>query len=215
MWYKVKKIYIYQNWQEKQVRPKVFEFSYSFWGKTVSKIKEDGWDSWYNTENMATNNNWLYYWVSQTTTWVLAINCKTPIDLSKAKLVILQSTWFAAITNSVGVIFWLWNVSSNWVSSLYQYIWYGQHYLRQSYNMIYNRNYTTTAEITLTNTIDLVNKTFTFFSSAWNYEYTWTITDRIVSIIRTQKSINVSIDKSQQWVSSNLILKNIYLKIEY
>lgn len=66
MWYKVNKIYIYQNWQEKQVRPKqIFEYSYDFRGKTISQLTADWFIVWSwgscDSEWFYTNSNWSSY----------------------------------------------------------------------------------------------------------------------------------------------------------
>ena len=244
MWYKLKKIYIRANNQEKQVRPHVpapavYEINYDLrWGNLADL--QAAWFDWVAV-------NWWYQftsdWLQQTSTgndkWVSVY--KTGLDLTNAKKITIRSLWYwyrSSWSNGKDVALIqseaftptindrpsvryprrLWNIVPNTNSASYcnQWIYYA------------NSSWTETAisqtsirtiqswDTTLELILDLDNKTVNFTHS-WANNNSWNaiLTDAQITEIRWMKS---AVWNWWRWYSSNDAyerLKEVYLKIEY
>lgn len=191
MWYKVKRIMMWQNWVEKQVRPYKYEYSYDFRNKTTTQLANDWFlnVSWLTTGSSGiTATNWT------------AVQCQISwlaTAMSKAKKLTLELKTY--ITNTSAITSWLLLVKdTNNSNNIWFY--YDQTYFAITANSseIYKPSHTkSTGDKTITCVFDFVNKTY-----SWNYvwgngAFSWTLTDAQISAVRNNWYIYMPV----QWTS--------------
>ena len=236
MWYKLKKIYMWVNNVEKQVRPPrpaAYEISYDLrWGNLADL--QAAWFDWILT-------SWSYVftsdWLQQTSssndrvTWVY----KTWLDLTNAKKITAQSVgywYFASWSNGKEIklakgltmnrndMF----INPRW-DTYFTYSnnnWYRNSelpYVNASWtSTVLSRGIATSAswEDTITLTIDFENKTIEW-KVAWTNNYTLSanLTDEQYNSTRNMTAIYWWWWRWYHTYDSYERLKEVYLKIEY
>lgn len=184
MWYKVNKIYIYQNWQEEQVYPApLYEYSYTFKWKTTSQIQSDWWTLL--TWSLNVNSNWV--------TWSSSQDCrlaKSIPSLSNAKRIIIQYTVVSAWNTASATSWLIWYGSWWWTSATWYNIRWSTYtgmtvsckttWTTVLWNVVW---YASSTTYTSTITIDLENKTLVWAVS-WFSNSTLSLNDTQVNDIR-------------------------------
>ena len=185
MWYKIKRILTWVNWEEKQIYPAGWTYSYDFQWKTKSQIFSDGWE----TQQWIINcdSDWLYC-----TNWRISI--PMPWNYDKAKKIkfeyvgILWNSWTQDVaTCTTSVKTWEQNYILNYNtyspnSSTFGVWWTGNNYIVTVPNTTYAWNMV----------VDIINKTCTITFTQWiSYTNTINITDSQITNIKTNKYISI------------------------
>ena len=209
MWYKVKSRMMWQNWEEKQVRPlpQAFEYNYDFANKSKNQMISDWW-SFYNNTNPSYSNSWI----SNTQFDVYVLNIQWLSDkLAWAKKITMVLSFNYPFNSSYSEIgFWLYK---NWTDWFMNHAWYEGNYNTAQFaepdwnTLKYN---TSSASIPswdhdATVIFDFENQKDYFSLPRKSWDFNWNM---------TWKSTLIAYDKIwiPQWKDS--YIKSIYVKIE-
>ena len=193
-----------------QVRPTVFEYSYSFNGKSVSTMQNDGW-TLSSTSNVNFNGdgiyctNWHTYKVSPS--WLQEA-------LPTANKITLTNIWKKTSTSwwcdCAWYLYWTNSGTNRWEAWIYaNYNFY--RFMAWGTN---KENYTGTSSLipnwtyTLTTIADLNAKTI-YFSIPWVKTNTYTLTDAEIENIKTCTNAWLQINQS-----TYSYINNVYIKVE-
>ena len=185
-WYKIKRVLIWQNWEEKQIYPApIFSYEYDFRNKNATTVQSD----WWTIDNISYawfDSNWVYC----TTTTVANLRHTIGTSLSNAKKIIYKMTiyypwthyniWcsFRSYTNNDNTYrYWIINNQDSYDAKFWYELAGWANYVQNLSSWTYEE------EITY----DIANKTITS-KIGWN-TYTATMTDTNVSQIKTNNYI--------------------------
>ena len=173
-WYKVKKIYV----GSKQVRPKRFEYSYDFRGKTTTQLANDGWT---NTSWITLDSNWLTassrHQCLNTVSWLWDA-------VAKAKKITLEIQSYK--TSSSGWISWISINDVEVEGETWMYYDFSTFEVKANWWSLYRTSHSTSSWTkNIICTYDLENKTY-----SWNFvwglgTFSWILTDAQIAWIKT------------------------------
>ncbi len=206
---KIQKIYVRQNWVEKQVRPApIYEYSYDFANKSNTQVTNDWWTfiMWNNYTSYSSD------WMTSTSAQSIMLKREDLSQyLTNAKKVILTFT-------SKWSDYWLWYrlyrvaTSSTRADITWTYIDYSSsakiewHIYWTSWNQSVTRNDYINRWVTQTCVIDFDNKKMTITNDVW-FSKELTMTDTQISNIKNNSIWHYT------WPYLNCYLKSLKITI--
>jgi len=183
MWYKIKKVLIWQNNEEKQIYPKPFEYSYDFRNKNGTILNNDWWSQKNGTWVVESN------WVSSATWRDCDVVKEIWTSLSNASKIKIQFTiqWSMDYSWKRYILFWLADASlstqagfilaSGFDTTYVSVYMNGANNKWSDIGNIWTSTYSPIIEI------DLVNKTMSWTVS-WMWTSNLTLTDAMINTIK-------------------------------
>ena len=121
MWYKLKRIMMWVNNQEKQVRPPIFPYSYDFKSKTKTNLTNDWWSGTMNWTIDSWGLHWDDWWIGKQFNFSNATKITITVNINITQ----KSSWSSwdagfVIANNTSWTYKFWGWASTLTTSGYR-----------------------------------------------------------------------------------------------
>lgn len=192
MWYKIKRVLVWQGWQEKQIYPAGYQYSYDFRNKTIQNLTDDWWTfSPSGSSSVYFDSNGMY---CTTSSWK---PIQHDIDLSNATKVIIKSN--CTLVSSRNYFLWIGTAYTEWnPNGTYMYFWASSTYIGLCNSSVYTDSTKPTWWFTARIEIDFTNKTIAYY--IWDSQYyTQSLTDTQVTTMKSYNKLQLGTSVSQNY----------------